>query len=247
MNDTNKPLQILSFDRDTLNMKKKVIITGATGNLGAAAIKKFISDGFHVIAIILPGEPQNHLSETEIHETDLTSEAEVQKTTDNILQKHSVIDAALLLAGGYASGNITNTDNASLEKMYALNFQTAYFIARAVFIKMKTQDHGGRIIMIGARTALQAKDGKNSLAYALSKSLLFKLAEFLNAEGNEHKVLTSIVVPSTIDTPENRHAMPGASPDKWVKPEKIANLLSYLCAEESAALRETVIKIYGDA
>ena len=129
--------------------------------------------------------------------------------------------------------------------MFTMNFDTTYFVARPVFQQMIKQGTGGRIVMVGARPALRAKDGSKSFAYGLSKSLIFKLAEFLNATGSQQNVITSVVVPSTIDTPPNRQAMPNADFSAWVKAEDIAATIAHLCSEKADTWRETVVKIYN--
>src|SRR5690606_6811647 len=131
----------------------------------------------------------------------------VNSVIKKIISGHPTIDAALLLVGGFAAGNIRNTDGTALKKMFAVNFDTAYFVARPLFNHMLTQPQGGRLIFVGSRPALKPKDGKNSVAYSLSKSLIFKLADILNAEGASKNVTTSVIVPSTIDTEANRRAM----------------------------------------
>ena len=106
---------------------------------------------------------------------------------------------------------------------------------------------GGRLVFIGSRPSLVAKQGKNNIAYALSKSLLFKLAEFLNEEAANKNVVASVVIPSTIDTPQNRKSMPDADYNKWVKPEKIAETIAFICSEEATPLRESIFKVSGNA
>ena len=91
------------------------------------------------------------------------------------------------------------------------------------------------------------KDGKNVIAYALSKSLLFNLAEYLNAEGASQNVVTSVIVPSTIDTPANRESMPKADFSKWVRPEEIAGVMEFICSQKADSVREPVYKIYGNS
>ncbi len=228
-------------------MKKNVLITGASGNLGRATVQKFVKEGYNVIATVTPGRALSFSVDGQIHtyETDLTDEQSVNAAIQKIISEHSTLDAALLLVGGYDGGNIKNTDGSALKKMFALNFDTAYFVARPVFNHMVTQKEGGKIILVGSRPALLAKDGKNSLAYSLSKSLIFKLAEFLNAEGAARNVTASVVVPSTIDTDANRKAMPDKDFSAWVQPEQIAAAMAYICSESGEPLRETVLKLYN--
>ncbi len=230
-------------------MKKNVLITGASGNLGKAAVEKFMAEGYKVVATVSPGKKLGFevAGDVETFEADLTDEKNVESAIAKIIGEHHSIDVALLLVGGFAAGGIRETDGASLKKMYALNFETAYYTARPVFLQMQKQLSGGRIVLVGARPALNAADGKNLLAYALSKSLLFKLADFLNAEGATKNVIASVIVPSTIDTPVNRQTMPSANFSDWVKPEEIAEVMAFITSANGNALRDSVFKIYGNA
>src|SRR6187549_241414 len=155
-------------------MKKLVFITGASGNLGKAAVEKFIAEGYKVVATVSPGKDLGFevAGDVETVEADLTNEKNAEALVQKIIDKRSSIDAALLLVGGFAAGGIKEADGASLKKMYALNFETAYYTARPVFLQMLKQTTGGRIVLVGARPALKAQDGKKFMAYALSKSLL---------------------------------------------------------------------------
>ena len=229
-------------------MKKNVLITGASGNLGKATIEKFLALGYNVIATATPRKSLGFEAKgVHVYEADLTDEKWCDSVVKQILADHSTLDAALLLVGGWAPGNIQSTDEASLQKMFSINFNTAYFVARPVFQQMLTQTMGGKIVFIGARPALKASEGKNSLSYALAKSLIFKLADFLNAEGSSKNVTASVIVPSTIDTDVNRKAMPGKDFGTWVKPSDIAEAMAFLCSENGNPLRETVLKIYNRA
>ncbi|MDH4089724.1 MAG: SDR family NAD(P)-dependent oxidoreductase [Cyclobacteriaceae bacterium] len=226
---------------------KTVIITGASGNLGKASVEKFINAGYKVIALVSPGKTLGFEVEgdVETYDSDLTDEKSVDSVIAQVLAKHQTIDAAILLVGGYAPGGISETDGSVLKKMFSLNFDTAYFVSRPIYQHMMQQANGGRIVFVGARPALRAKDANKALGYALSKSLIFKLAEALNAAASTKNVTASVVVPSTIDTPANRKAMPTADFSAWVKAEEIAGALVLLCSADSNAWRDTVLKIYG--
>ena len=230
-------------------MKKNILITGASGNLGKATVEKFLVEGYNVIATVSPGKKLDYEVKGDLvtYEADLTDEKSVDVLISKIIKNHQSVDVAILLVGGFAPGSIDVTDGALLKKMYTLNFETTYFVTRPVFKQMQNQKNGGRILMIGARPAINAQAGKGLLAYSLSKSLLFKLAEFLNAEGASHNIVTHVVVPSTIDTPVNRNAMPDAKFSDWVKPEEIASVLNFLSSEDGSAIRESVVKVYGNS
>lgn len=226
---------------------KNVFVSGAAGNLGKATVLKFIEAGYHVWATVEPGTnlPYQHAAIT-VLEVDHKNEEGSKLAIDKIFLGNT-IDAAVLLVGGFAVGGIEDTNGKMLKQMFSLNFDTAYFAARPLFINMRKQRGGGRIVFVGARPALVPAAGKNALAYALSKSLLFRLAEFMNAEADGKKVISHVIVPSIMDTPANRAAMPTADFSAWVKPEAVAEALLFLCAESGNAVRDTVLKVYGDS
>jgi NAD(P)-dependent dehydrogenase (short-subunit alcohol dehydrogenase family) len=230
-------------------MDKTILITGANGNLGAATVKKFLDEGYKVVAVDHSG---THLGFAASHDNfelravDLSDEEAVVSFMEEIVELYGRIDGALLLAGGFAMGGIDAADGEALKKMYSLNFETTYFCARSLFPHM-LQNGYGRLVFMGARPALKPEQGKGSLGYALSKGLLFHLAELLNATAKGKNVVASVVVPSTIDTAINRQSMPDADPAGWVKPEQIAALLEFICSEKGDAIRDPVYKVYNNA
>lgn len=232
------------------NRRKNIIVTGATGNLGRAMVARLLSDGHRVIATTFRSgseSPTASVDDFESHTVNLADEQSASTFVNAIVEKHKNIDAALLLAGGYTGGSIRDTTSERIRKMIALNFETAYHVAQPVFNHMTQQPEGGRIVLVGARPALQPRDAARSLAYGLSKSLVLRLAEVLNAEGARHNVVTSVIVPSTIDTQDNRAGMPNADFTKWVRPEDIAETIAFLLSQPASALRDAVLKMYGEA
>src|SRR6476646_329847 len=175
---------------------KTVIITGANGNLGMAVTKEFLGKNYRVIATITSenarADFQTHPN-LELSVVNLTDENETTGFVENAIQKYQVIDAALLLEGGFAMGDLAATSGDDLHKQISLNFETAYYVTRPLFAHMLVNKKG-RIVFIGARPAINAAQGKSLIAYGLSKSLLFKLAEFLNEEARGTKLTVSVVV-----------------------------------------------------
>jgi NAD(P)-dependent dehydrogenase (short-subunit alcohol dehydrogenase family) len=151
---------------------------------------------------------------------------------------------AVLTAGGYAGGTLQESSLADVSKQYRLNFETAYNVARPVFELMLQQDYG-RIFMIGSKAGLDGHEAKGKIAYGLSKSLIFRLAEIMNAEAGHRNVVSTVVVPSTIDTPQNRASMPDADPSRWVKATEIADIIGFYASDAAASLREPVLKVYN--
>ncbi|MEP6712386.1 MAG: SDR family NAD(P)-dependent oxidoreductase [Ferruginibacter sp.] len=231
------------------NGSKTAIVTGASGNMGQAVVKKFLAEGYKVIGTIVPNDAVSIDIEDGRFEkiiVDLMSEDAAAKFVQSIIEKYKAIDAAVLTVGGFAMGTIEQTSAADIVKQYKLNFETAYHVARPAFVQMLKQN-SGRIFLIGARPGMDAKSGKGMVAYSLGKSLIFRLAELMNEEAKGHNVVTTVIIPSTIDTPQNRKGMPEADFSSWVKAEDIANVIYYHCTDEASVLRETVIKIYNNA
>jgi NAD(P)-dependent dehydrogenase (short-subunit alcohol dehydrogenase family) len=230
-------------------MSKTIVITGANGNLGAATVKKFLEEGYKVVAV---DHSDNHLGFAagqpgfEWQPVDLADEAAAGAFVKSRIAAYGQIDGALLLVGGFAMGDIAATDGEAIRKMYSLNFETAYFLARPLFLHMLEKGYG-RLVFIGARPALKPEQGKATVAYSLTKSMLFELAGLLNASAKGKNVVASVVAPSTIDTALNRSSMPQADPADWVKPEDIAGVLEFICSEKGSALREPVYKVYNNA
>lgn len=228
---------------------KIAIVTGSSGNLGKVVITKFIEEGYKVIGTVNPADPGLLNFPADSFEkivVDVTSDEESEQFIDSIVSKYGKVDAAVLTVGGFALGNIAATKTADIQKQYKLNFETAYNIARPVFTQMMKQNHG-RIFIIGSRPGLEARYSKGMVAYGLGKSLLFRLAELMNDEAGDHDVMTSVVVPGTIDTPQNRMAMPDANFSDWVKPETLAEVIYMHCSESHAMQYEPVIKVYGNS
>jgi NAD(P)-dependent dehydrogenase (short-subunit alcohol dehydrogenase family) len=228
---------------------KTAIVTGASGNMGQAVIKKFIDEGYKVIGTVIPNDPvpmdfpEDKLDKVVV---DLMNEDDSAKFIASIISKYGSVDAAVLTVGGFAMGSVAETKTSDIVKQYKLNFETAYNVARPVFVQMMKQN-SGRIFIIGSKPGLSSVNSKGMVAYGLAKSLIFRLAELMNAEAKGTNVVTSVIVPSTIDTPQNRKSMPDADPSKWVKPEAIADVIHFYCTDAAAVLREPVIKVYNNS
>lgn len=233
----------------TIQQNKHIIITGASGNLGTAACKVFLDKGYDVLATVHDETAKKNLvthDRLQIKTVNLSDEAATDAFVQSAIEEYKKIDAALMLVGGFAAGNMAHTKSDDIKKQFDLNFYTAYHLARPLLQHM-LQNNSGRLVFIGARPAIKAADGKNLIAYALSKSLLFTLAEYINEEAKGKNVTATVVAPSTIDTPPNREAMPDANFPNWVRPEALAEILEFICSDKSLALRETVLKVYNNA
>jgi NAD(P)-dependent dehydrogenase (short-subunit alcohol dehydrogenase family) len=224
-------------------MQKSILITGASGNLGHAVVHKFVQADFKVYGTDRSGAS---MEGAEIASVDLTNEAAVNAYIEQIISKDQQLNAAVLLVGGYTPGNLLATDGAALQKMYKLNFETAYFVVHALLPHFEANG-GGHIVLIGSRAAIDAQAALYNVAYGLSKSMVVALGNIINAYGKDKGIRASVIVPSIIDTPPNRANMPDADYSKWTTAEAIADNIHFLFTDAGRHLRETVLKIYNEA
>ena len=228
---------------------KIAIVTGASGNMGQAIVKKYLNEGYNVVGTVVANDPIPIDIIDEKFEkltVDLTSEDDSENFINTVIEKYKTIDILVATVGGFAMGVIKETKTADILKQYKLNFETAYNVARPAFMQMMRQN-SGRIFLVGSKPGLNAKDGKGMIAYGLGKSLVFRLAELMNEEAKGTNVVVSVLVPGTIDTEPNRKSMPDADFNKWVKPEAIADAAWFYCTDAAAVIREPLIKLYNNA
>lgn len=224
-----------------------ILLTGGTGGLGRTVTQTLLANHHQLIITHEPGHTVDSAPNLLAVEADLTDETACRNLVERTVAEHGRIDAAVLLVGGFAMGSLADTSYADIEKMIHLNFRTAYNVVRPVVAQMERQEGGGRIVLIGARPALLAGAAQHMVAYALSKALVIQLSDIVNAFGKDKNIVSSVIVPSTIDTPANREAMPDADPDNWVNPQDLAELIQFVTFGPGRMLREPVLKAYNRA
>lgn len=224
-------------------MGRNIIITGAGGNLGSAVVEKFAREGYHIIALVQPGKDYELEDADDIYEVDVTDEKAVAEFIKEYHLQYGSVDALAFLVGGFAMGGIEATSQADLEKMFMLNFFSAFHLVKGFLPIMKKQDKG-TFLFVGARPALQVEDAGGTLAYSLSKKLVIALAEIVGEETKNTPIRSHVFVPSIIDTPSNRESMPDADFSKWVRADEIAETMHY--AVNTHALRNMTFKLYGE-
>jgi NAD(P)-dependent dehydrogenase (short-subunit alcohol dehydrogenase family) len=195
---------------------------------------------------LIPGEKASEDPRIHGMHIDLVNEKECTRYVGEVVARGAELHAGILLVGGFQMGGLADTGLDALDKMFKLNFYTAFSMVKPLFEHFQKAG-GGQIFLIGARPALKPADGKNAVAYALSKSLIFRLAEIINETGKEKNVRAIVIVPSTIDTPINRQSMPDVDFHNWVPAESIADTIAFLLTDSGSMLRESVIKVYNKA
>jgi short-subunit dehydrogenase len=224
---------------------KTILITGAAGNLGKSVVEQLHKSGYKILATVGFENELALFSHLPNVKSSLLNVLDISNVNE-FLKENRGIHAAILLVGGYAGGSIHQTDLAQIEKMFQLNFVSAFNIVKPLLANFE-ENGGGQFIFIGSRPSLNAEEGKNVFAYSLTKSLIFKMAELVNSEGKNKGISASVIVPSTIDTALNRKSMHDADFSKWVTPEAIAKTIDFVLTEEGKMLNEVVLKIYNQS
>lgn len=229
---------------------KVVMITGAAGNLGSAAARTFLAGGAQLVLVDRHVERLEAVYDDLRHDqahifaaVDLTDDGAVQGMVYEAVQHMERIDVLANIAGGFRSGApVHETPLDTWEFMMNLNARTVLITARAVVPHM-LQQRSGKIINIASRAALQA--GAKSAAYAAAKSAVVRLTESMSAGLKEAGINVNCVIPGTLDTPQNREAMPGADFESWVAPEALADVLYFLASEKARAIHGACVPVYG--
>jgi NAD(P)-dependent dehydrogenase (short-subunit alcohol dehydrogenase family) len=216
-------------------MKKSILLTGATGNLGAEISRKLQASAYQIYAPIRIGSHVESSTHFQAVELDIMDEKACKAWVEHLKSQHSLIRAGIFTVGAFEGGSLAETTASSLEKMFQLNFESTFFLAKELFQYFESIG-GGQLFFIGARPAIEPNEGKDFVAYSLSKSLLFSLADLINAEGKDKNISATVIVPSTIDTPATRKASPEADYGLWVKPENIADLITFLLSDSGQML-----------
>ncbi|MFD2035817.1 SDR family NAD(P)-dependent oxidoreductase [Belliella marina] len=223
-------------------MDRNIIITGGAGNLGSAVIEKFKREGYKIIATVAPGSGDEIEEADDVYEVDVTDEKSASDFSKEYIMQYGEVEAIILLVGGYAGGSIVETTTEDINKMINLNFFSSFNFVKN-FLPMMKKANKGTFLFVGARPALQPEDGKDVVAYALSKGMVVNLADFVAEESKGTKIRSHVFVPSIIDTPPNRESMPNADFAEWVHPSEIAEAMHY--AVNNPDLRNMTFKLYG--
>jgi NAD(P)-dependent dehydrogenase (short-subunit alcohol dehydrogenase family) len=227
-------------------MEKKVaLITGAAGNLGTAVCRVFDSLGYQVIGTTLPGEAIAEDHKGEVKELNLLEVDGCKQLAGEIAGQYGRLDAAVFCAGGFAMESVESTAWQDIVKMQKLNFETAFHLSSALMQVVDTLDCKCTFVFIGARPALESSMGHAMAPYAMSKAQVIHWSDLINASGQNGTLRSRVVIPGTIDTPQNRESMPDADRSKWVTPNEVANTIAWMCGTDARGISTHVIEMYG--
>ena len=231
--------------------QRVVMITGVSGNLGSAVAQAFRKAGASTVLIDRDATRLHHLYADLVRSPDhlllggvnLADESSVATAVDSAVERFGRIDVLINTVGAWRGGKpVHETPLSDWALLHETNVLPTLLTSRGViphFLRQKS----GRIINVAARSGLTADAG--SAGYSMSKSAVLRLTEALSAELKTHGINVNAVLPSTIDTPQNRLSMPGSDYSKWVAPAALVDVIVFLASDASRAIHGAAIPVYG--
>ena len=229
--------------------RKVAVVTGAASGIGRATAVRLASEGARVACV---DRDAKGLRETvkllpagrgKAYTCDLLSPDAIAKTVKAVVKKFGRIDVLCNIAGGFGMGEaVHETSDATWERLLDLNARTLLHAARAVVPAMLAR-RSGKIVNVGAASAHKglARMG----AYTASKSVVVRLTEAMAAELRDQGINVNCVLPTIIDTPDNRRAMPDADPARWVAPADLAAVIRFLASDAARAVHGAALPVAG--
>jgi len=226
--------------------ERTVLVTGASGGLGATVVGAFHGDGWRVVA------PVRSPATTRLPEgvlavrADLADEADVRAAVRvAAAEPRAPLRAVVNLVGGYAGGGpVHETPLGDFEAMLRLNLRPTYLVTAAALANLNTGG-GGSVVCVSSRAAVAPFAG--AAGYVTAKAAVIAFANAVAVEYRAVGVRCNTVLPSVIDTPANRAAQPDADHGRWVRPAEIAAVIRFLAGDESAPVSGAAVPVYGRA
>ena len=225
-----------------------VLITGASGNLGRAVAAAFAARGANLALLdrnrahldaAFGGESERRM----LVAADLLDAAAVDAAAASVAARFGRIDVLCNIAGGFRMGTpVHATPDADWNFLQDLNARTVLHTARAVVPRMLAAGRG-RIVNVGAFAAQRGPADMG--AYVAAKSAVIRLTESMAAELRDKGINVNCVLPTIIDTPENRKAMPEADPARWVAPDDLASVIAFLASDAARAIHGAAVPVTG--
>lgn len=230
---------------------QRVLVTGAAGALGSRVCARFLEAGCTVVAADLaqavPDASAGLYLDAEhpnMHwiGLDLREAADIRDGVEAIEKNLGSIDALIHCAGGFRWALIGEVSDQDIDFLIDANLRSSLLLLRQILPRMKAQNRG-RIVLISSKSTLNPQQGEG--AYAATKAALNALTKSIADEVKELDVTINALLPSVIDTPANRVAMPDADFEKWVTRDQLAELIFTLTQPVGAAINGALIPVAG--
>jgi len=231
--------------------KDVIVVTGAAGNLGRAVVKAFLAHEGVVCALDhrhgrLAGIFADSSAVGQLHiyeDVDVTDREALENLAGRISSEVGPVNVLVNTVGGFTMGEqVHEISSETWQRMMDINVHS-FLNTTAVFVPGMLKQQHGKVISIASKAALSG--GATTGIYAAAKGALLRLTESMAAELKSHNIQVNSVLPSTVDTPENRDAMPKADFSKWVTPEQVANVIMFLSSPASSGVTGAAVPIFG--
>lgn len=214
------------------------IVTGANGNLGSAVVARLTASGWRVARV---ERNVMHLGEEFDCEVDFSDHESVKRAFGEAARRAGSLAAVVHTVGTYRGGKpVLDTDDSDFNELFQVNVMTTVHVLRAALHVMQPQREG-TIAVVCSRDANQGHAG--SAAYAASKAAQLRIVESAAAEARAHGIRINAILPGTMDTPQNRAAMPDADRSSWLQLRDVADVLTYLVSNASTAIHGQAIEL----
>ena len=227
------------------------VVTGASGALGGIVARRLYAAGASLALVdrdtarlqALWPESDAAADRLSFHACDLADADGVTRSAAEILERFGRIDLLFNIAGAYRGGEtVEETPDSTWAMLWEANFLSVLHFCRAVAPAMRRHGHGA-MVNVGSRAALGGDAG--AAAYSVAKTAVVRLTESLAAELGREGVRVNAVLPGTLDTPTNRHAMPDADPNHWVDPQALADAMLFLASPLARAVNGVALPVFG--
>lgn len=221
------------------------MVTGASGALGGVVAQRLHGAGAQ---LVLPVRHPERLrlafdatDRVAVLPCEITDSESVAAFARTVAERHGGVELLVNIAGGFRGGtNIADTPLEVWDEMIAANARSTFLMCRALLPTMLQRGEGA-IVNIASRAA--ERGGAGVAAYSASKAAVLRITESLAAEIAKSGLRANCVLPSTIDTPANRAAMPDADRSDWVQPEAVADAILFLLSPLSRALNGAALPV----
>lgn len=236
-----------------IEVTRTIVITGGTGGLGTALTKRLLDAGARVaVTYLLPDEAARFeetfgQDETRVmlRRVDATDPAALGAFVGEVKSLWGPFEGLAALVGGWAGGrDVEDTDDVRFERMLDLNLRSAFNAVRAS-IPLLREARYGRIVLVGSRSAIEAPPGQ--AAFNMAKAGVMALGQTVARELEPTNVTATVLLPTVIDTPATRAALPYADYVNWPTPDEISAVAAYLLSEEAGVMNGAMVPVYGKA
>ena len=226
-------------------LNRHAVVTGGTGALGAAVVQIFVDAGAvcHIPAHARPDPARFPLAGHERVRVTAGIDLTDEKAVAGFYSSLPSLWASVNTAGAFSAAPITETTLAMWKQMLDTNSLTCFLCCREAVRKIRASGGAGRIVNVAAKPVLVPTGGLS--AYAASKAAVASLTLSLSEELAAESIWVNAVIPSIMDTPANRQAMPKADFDKWPKVQEVAATIAFLASPQNSISRGALVPVYG--